>query len=107
MKTLLITLLLVCTAFSAYNTTRARNLAYACASTFGTEAEINSWTCKYCSVYKLTNVINNLLRLKLSITQFLIFSDILDIPLKMMPLLLLSEAQSVFKTGLLILTQLK
>lgn len=57
MKTLLVSFVLVCGVLSAYNITRAKNLAYACGATFGTEAEINSWTCKYCSQYKLTNVL--------------------------------------------------
>ena len=52
----IISLLLVSTIFCAYNVTKARKLAYVCASAFGTTEEINSWTCKYCSEYKLTNV---------------------------------------------------
>jgi hypothetical protein len=56
MKYLLVAALLLCGVMGAYNATKAKSLAYVCASTFGTEAEINSWTCKYCSYNNLTNV---------------------------------------------------
>lgn len=55
MKYLLVALL-GCLALAAYSPAKAKSLAYICASTFGTEAEINSWTCKYCSYNNLTNV---------------------------------------------------
>jgi hypothetical protein len=55
MKYLLLALL-ACSVLSAYNVTKAKSLAFICASTFGTEAEINSWTCKYCKYNNLTNV---------------------------------------------------
>ena len=55
-KLALFFLLVVC-VFSSYNATRARKMAYSCAATFSTEAEINNWTCKYCSEYKLINVL--------------------------------------------------
>ena len=58
MKKLLLSFFLLYAVLSAYNVTRSRKLAYACAATFGTEAEINSWTCKYCGEYNLTNVNN-------------------------------------------------
>lgn len=50
-------MLLVVSVASSYNATLARNLAFACASTFGTEAEINQWSCKYCAEYKLISVV--------------------------------------------------
>lgn len=102
MKTLLIAVLLVCSVFAAYNTTKAKNLAYACASTFGTEAEINSWTCKYCSYYKLISVRTDLFRPKHSTTPFSISSATLATQLLMMQLWLHSGVLSVFRTGLLI-----
>ena len=49
--------LLVVAATAAYNTTRARNLAYACAATFSSAKEIEQWNCPYCHEYKLTNVV--------------------------------------------------
>ena len=52
----IVALLLVSTALCAYNVTKARKMAYTCASAFATAEEISSWTCKYCSEYKLTNV---------------------------------------------------
>ena len=45
----ILSLLLLSTVFSAYNATKAHKMAYVCAAAFGTAAEIDSWTCKYCS----------------------------------------------------------
>jgi len=104
---IIIVLLLSYLTFSTYNVTRARNLALICADAFATEAEINSWTCKYCPQYKLINVRVTLLRLKPSIILFLTFSVSPDTP----PTIMLSssplEVPSVFKTGLLISMQTK
>ena len=78
---------------AAYNTSRAYDFKYLCAATFGTEAEINSWTCKYCPNYKLINVTHILKpRLKHSITLLPMFSDILGTLLSTMQSLLHSEA---------------
>jgi hypothetical protein len=38
MKFLVIGVILICSVAADYNKTNAKNLAYACASTFGTEA---------------------------------------------------------------------
>ena len=100
MKALVFTLLLVCGVMSAYNITRAKNMAYVCAAAFGTEAEINSWTCKYCQQYKLTNVQTLRPRPKHSTTLFWTSSDTLDSPQTTRLSLLLLEAPSAFKTGL-------
>lgn len=99
MKYLLLALL-ACSVLTAYNATKAKSMAYICASTFGTEAEINSWTCKYCSYNKLTNVKNIALRPKLSIIPSLISLDSLATSPLRTPLSLPSEAQSAFRTGL-------
>lgn len=56
MKYLVVVLLLAYGVFGAYNITKAKSMGFICASTFGTEAEINSWTCKYCSYNNVTNV---------------------------------------------------
>lgn len=56
MKNLLALCLLACLLFSSladYDRKLAKNMAYLSASTLSTEAEINSWTCQYCSFYKL------------------------------------------------------
>lgn len=82
-------------------------MAYACAATFGTEAEVNNWSCKYCAEYKLINVTLKVLRLKPLTTLFWTSLDIQVIHLKIMPLLLLSEALLVFKIGLSTLTPLR
>jgi hypothetical protein len=107
MKYLVVLLLLAYGVFGAYNTTKAKSMGFICASTFGTEAEINSWTCKYCSYNNVTNV--NVLSSspKPSITLSSIFSVSLDIcPLKML-LLLPLEALSLSKIGSSILMPLK
>ncbi len=94
-----IILLLVASAMAAYNVTRARKLAYACAATFASEAEINQWSCKYCSEYKLISVLLILSRPKPSITQYSTYSGSRAILLKMTQLSLLSEVLSMFKIG--------
>jgi hypothetical protein len=71
-------LLLVSVALGAYNTSRAHKLINACAATLATEAEINSWTCKYCSEYKLINVNGCGFRPKPLTTPFWTSTDTLD-----------------------------
>ena len=94
---------LVVASFSAYNATKAKSLAYICASTFGTEAEINGWTCKYCKYNNLTNVHLHQCRLRPSTIPSSISSASLDTtPAKTLlssPL----EAPSASKIGLSIL----
>jgi len=107
MKTLLLLLLLVCGVMSAYNITRAKNMAYACGATYGTEAEINAWNCTYCSAYKLTNVSSFRQRPKRLTTRFWTPSDSLASLPMTMPSSLPLEAQSAFKTGLSTLTSHK
>lgn len=104
---LIIALSLAAAVMGAYNVTRARKLAYGCASTFGTEAEINAWTCKYCSEYKLINVFPLLSRLKPSIILSLTSLAIPDTPQKMTLSSSPSGALSVYRIGLSTWTPLK
>lgn len=95
----LVGILLISSVMCAYNATKARSLAFICASTFGTEAEINSWTCKYCTYNNVTNVQTLSLRVRPLTTPSLISSASPATWLLRMPLLSHSEAQSVSRTG--------
>lgn len=106
MKYLLLALL-ACSVLSAYNVTKAKSLAFICASTFGTEAEINSWTCKYCKYNNLTNVPTLSRRPKPSTTPSSTFLASPDTIPPKMPSWLPSGAQSASRTGSLILMPLK
>ena len=53
----ILTILLVSTVLSSYSVSKARKYAYVCAATFATAEEIDNWSCKYCSEYKLTDVL--------------------------------------------------
>lgn len=106
MKYLLWTLL-ACSVLSAYNVTKAKSLAFICASTFGTEAEINSWTCKYCKYNNLTNVPPLSPRPKPSTTPSSISLASPDTTPPKMPSSLPSEVPSVSRTGSSTLTPLK
>lgn len=97
----LVSILLITSTLCAYNATKARSLAYICASTFGTEAEINSWTCKYCAYNNVTNVRNmSSFRARPSTTLFLISSASLPTYPLMMRLLWCSGAQLASRIGL-------
>lgn len=107
MKYLVVALLLVYGVFGAYNITKAKSMAFICASTFGTEAEINSWTCKYCAYNNVTNVNIFSSSPKPSITLSSISLASLDICLLKMLLLLPLEALFLSKIGSSILMLLK
>ena len=97
---LVLVLLLSYLTLAAYNVSLSRNLALICADTFATSAEINSWTCKYCPQYKLTNVSILTFRPRLSTTLSSTFSASPATLLRTMQSLWPSGAQSAFKTGL-------
>ena len=96
-----VVVLLLSTILCKYNSTMAHNLVNVCAAAFSTEAEINSWSCKYCKEYKLINVFMNLSRPKFSATRSWIYSGLLVTLLMIMPSLSPSGALFRFRIGLL------
>ena len=55
-KVLFMSLMMILVIVNAYDNKLAKKMAYFSGAAFSTEAEINSWTCKYCSYSKLQSV---------------------------------------------------
>lgn len=59
MKAFIILCLLVVLSSCTYNKTIARKMTYAAAAAYATDAEISSWSCKTCLLFKLVKVLSS------------------------------------------------